>query len=84
MKMNQIILRNMKIIYTILLLMNFLGAINGQNEPKSNNANFEKTLLDNRKRKLQEENYITIIYNENVEYSIGFYNVYRQSVQTKK
>ena len=47
--------------------MNFLVAINGQNESKSNNENFEKTLLDNRKRKLQEENYIIVIFNEDVE-----------------
>ena len=77
MEMNQITLSNMKIIYIILLLMNFLGAINGQNESESNNANFEKTLLNNRKRKLQEENYIIVIYNEDVQYSSGFKNSYR-------
>ena len=72
MKMNQIILSNMKNIYTILLLMSLLDAIKGQNESKINNSNFEKTLLNNRKRKLQEDNYIIVIYNENVEYSSGF------------
>ena len=59
--MNQIKLSNMKITYIILLLMSFLGAINGQNESKINNPNFEKTLLNNRKRKLQEDNYIIVI-----------------------
>ena len=70
----------MKITYIILLLMSFLGAINGQNESKINNPNFEKTLLNNRKRKLQEDNYIIVIYNEDVEYSSGFQNSERTSI----
>ena len=78
--MNQIKLSNMKITYIILLLMSFLGAINGQNESKINNPNFEKTLLNNRKRKLQEDNYIIVIYNEDVEYSSGFQNSKRTSI----
>ena len=80
MKMNQIILSNMKIIYTILFLMNFLGIINCQNESKRNNANFEKILPDNRKRKLQSDNYISITYIENVEYADGFSNNYRGNI----
>ena len=70
----------MKIIYIILLLMNFLCDINGQNESKSDNANFEKTILNNRKRKLQEDNYIIVIYNEDVEYSSGFQNSNRETM----
>jgi len=58
MKINQIILGNTKIIYAILLLMNFLGDINGKNESKSNNSNFESTFINNRERKLEQENYI--------------------------
>ena len=67
----------MKITYIILLLMSFLGAINGQNESKINNPNFEKTLLNNRKRKLQEDNYIIVIYDVDVKYSSGFQNSMR-------
>ena len=78
--MNQIKLSNMKITYIILLLMSFLGAINDQNESKINNPNFEKTLLNNRKRKLQEDNYIIVIYNEDVEYSSGFQNYKRETM----
>ena len=58
--------------------MSLLDAIKGQNESKINNSNFEKILLNNRKRKLQEDNYIIVIYNQDVEYSNGFSNRYRK------
>ena len=75
--MKQIILNHMKIIYTILLLMNFLGAINGKNESKNNIVNFEKTFAKNEKRKLELENYIIVIYGMDVQYSSGFTAEYR-------
>ena len=81
MKRNRINSRNIIIIYAILILMNFVGSINDRNESKSNNANSEKTFVNNRKRKLEDENYIIVKYNEDVEYPNGFQNEDRTNVK---
>ena len=80
MKINQIILGNMKIIYAILLLMNFLGDINGKNESKSNNSNFESTFINNRERKLEQENYIIANQIGEATYNSGFGNSFRTNI----
>ena len=72
---------NMKIIYAILLLMNFLGAIKGKNESQSYNANSEKTLANSGKRKLEVENYMIVKYGENVTYS-KFDHSYRKKIDS--
>jgi len=72
---------NIKIICAILLLMNLFGYINNKNESKNNNANSENTFVNNRKRKLADENYIIVKYGEEVEYSEGFQNSYRTKLE---
>ena len=71
---------NITFIYIILLLMNFLVAINGEKESKGNNFNSENSFVNNGKRKLEVENYIVIKYKENVEYSNGFKHNFRQNI----
>ena len=80
MKMCRINLNNIKIIYVILLLMNILCSIKGNNKSKSDNLNSEKKFLNKRKRKLEGGNFIKVTYYVDVEYSSGFYNEYRRSM----
>ncbi len=80
MKMCRINLNNIKIIYVILLLMNILCSIKGNNKSKSDNLNSEKKFLNKRKRKLEGGNFIKVTYDEDAEYSSGFYNEYRSSI----
>ena len=80
MKMCRINLNNIKIIYVILLLMNILCSIKGNNKSKSDNLNSEKKFLNKRKRKLEGGNFIKVTYDEDVEYSSGFYNGFRSSI----
>ena len=72
---------NIKIICAILLLMNLFGYINNKNKSKNNNANSENTFVNNRKRKLADENYIIVKYGEEVEYSEGFQIAIEQSLK---
>ena len=72
---------NIKIICAILLLMNLFGYINNKNESKNNNANSENTFVNNRKRKLADENYIIVKYGEEVEYSEGYVNGCRRKLE---
>ena len=80
MKKNRIKSSNIKTIYAVLLLMTVLCSINGKNGAKNNNAHSEKTFMDNRKRKLADENYIIVKYNEDVQYRNGFFNQYRTNI----
>ena len=73
---------NIKIIYAILLLINLLGYIKSKNESKNNDANSENTFVNNRKRKLADENYIIVKYAGQAKYSAGFGNSYRTMVET--
>ena len=61
--------------------MNFLGTINEKIESKHNFVNSEKTFVNNRERKLADDNYIIVKYNGDVQYSSGFQNGARTKIR---